>query len=171
VNIAAPQLVSGELPSLVARLLDTYQLSPDLLVLEVTETTMMNTVEAASNLADLRHLGVGIAIDDFGTGYSSLAYLERMPVTELKIDRSFITDLAAGTPAQRIVDTIATLATDLGLVVVAEGVETYAEAAALAGTTCMLAQGFLFARPMPVEEFTTLARQGRVPMPEPTLRV
>jgi diguanylate cyclase (GGDEF)-like protein len=164
VNIAAQQLASGELVSLVADVLRRHDVSPDLLVLEVTETTLMNTTEVASTLAELRQLGVGIAIDDFGTGYSSLAYLERMPVTELKIDRSFITGLEPGTPAQRIVDTIATLAVDLGLHVVAEGVETDGEAAALGTTSCALAQGYLFARPLPADEFTALARRGIVPV-------
>ena len=156
VNIAAPQLASAELVSQVARAIDTHQLPPDLLVLEVTETTMMNTNEVGSTLADLRALGVGIAIDDFGTGYSSLAYLARMPVTELKVDRSFISGLELGSSAQRIVATIASLATDLGLTVVAEGIETEAEAAAVAATSCALAQGYLFARPMPAVDLTAL---------------
>jgi EAL domain-containing protein (putative c-di-GMP-specific phosphodiesterase class I) len=110
---------------------------------------MNDSVTAARMLTKLKSLGVGLAIDDFGTGYSSLAYLERFPVDIIKIDRSFIASLDRGRTHRAIVRAVIELAHVLGMTVIAEGVETETQANALRELGCDLAQGFLYARPMP----------------------
>jgi EAL domain-containing protein (putative c-di-GMP-specific phosphodiesterase class I) len=127
------------------------------LELELTETVVMKKCErAAVRLTELRKLGVSSAIDDFGTGYSSLKYLQNLPIDTLKIDQSFIRDLDPSTSGfsgnGAIVQAIVTLAQQLGLRVVAEGVETAEELEVLRQLGCDFVQGYLFARPMSVEE-------------------
>jgi diguanylate cyclase (GGDEF)-like protein len=152
VNVAALQFLADDMAARVAEVLDRHQLRPELLIVEVTESTMINASEAMSTLEELRDLGVGVALDDFGTGYSSLSYLERMPATELKIDRSFVSRLDdEGT--RRIVGAVLRLAEELGLVPVAEGVETLEQAEILTAEGCPLAQGYLYAPAMTVADF------------------
>jgi len=127
------------------------------LELELTETVVMKNCErAASRLTELRKLGVSSAIDDFGTGYSSLKYLQNLPIDTLKIDQSFIRDLDPSNDALSgngaIVQAIVTLAQQLGLRVVAEGVETPEELEVLRRLGCDFVQGYLFSRPMSVED-------------------
>jgi EAL domain-containing protein (putative c-di-GMP-specific phosphodiesterase class I) len=114
--------------------------------------------------------GMHIAIDDFGTGYSSLAYLNRFPVSALKIDRSFVKDMAHEAGAATIVRTIIEMARALGCTVVAEGVETEEQAAFLRRLRCEQAQGFLFARPMPAADFVKLLRKRAVRRSPPRRR-
>ncbi len=124
---------------------------PDSVCLELTENALMQEQSAGDALAALRRLGVHISIDDFGTGYSSLAYLKQFPVTALKIDRTFIAGLGADVEDTSIVEAIVTLAHTLGLIAVAEGLETPAQLEALRMIGCDYAQGFLLGRPLPAE--------------------
>ena len=135
--------------------LDATRLPPDRLEVEITETTLMqDTVELARKLVELEAMGVRLSLDDFGTGYSSLGYLNRFPVKKVKIDRSFAKQLIDSPKTQAIVGAVALLARDLDIDVVAEGVETHAQLAALAAKNVFLIQGYLFSRPKPLVELT-----------------
>ena len=152
VNISAPQLDRNDLASVVGRILHSAGLSSECLELEVTESMIMHhTKTAARALAGLRELGVELAMDDFGTGYSSLAELRRLPLRRLKIDMSFVQDIA-DPAAQAIIQAIIAMARSLGLQTVAEGVEREDQAAFLLGAGCDIGQGYLFSRPVPAEE-------------------
>ncbi|HOB92955.1 MAG TPA: EAL domain-containing protein [Aquabacterium sp.] len=154
VNLAASSLADADLPAQLGALLARHRLQADSLVLEVTESVLMSDVERAmQRLAALRAQGFLIALDDFGTGYSSLNYLNRFPVDELKIDRSFITDVALGGRHGAIAASIIALGRTFGLRVVAEGVEHAAQAQFLLAHGCAQQQGYLHARPMPAEDY------------------
>ncbi len=149
VNVSAVQLGRPELVSEVAAVLAETGIDPACLCLEVTETAVMADVERAQDvLAGLAALGVRLAVDDFGTGFSSLAYLKRLPVGELKIDKSFVDDVATDADARAIVVSVLLLASSLELGVVAEGVEDDAQRDVLAELGCTRAQGHLFASAM-----------------------
>ena len=137
---------------------------PGKIVLELTESMMMSDAESSiALLASLKALGPSLSIDDFGTGYSSLAYLKRFPLDELKIDRSFVIGLAKDETDASIVRAIIALAHSLEFRVVAEGVETEEQLAALRRLGCDVFQGYFFSRPLPAEEFEKLAlRAGSV---------
>jgi diguanylate cyclase (GGDEF)-like protein/PAS domain S-box-containing protein len=178
VNISARQLHGG-LVADVRRVLAETGLPPQALLLEVTESVLMERVdEAVAVLRELKALGVRIAVDDFGTGYSSLSYLARFPVDILKIDRSFIEHLTKKDDAKELVRMIIGLGRALNLQTVAEGVETGGQLEALREMGCDIAQGFLFMRPVPdwcIDELLhiepeALLRQGvRIPpQPQPT---
>jgi predicted signal transduction protein with EAL and GGDEF domain len=156
-NIAPAQLQRGELQSTIAALLKTHGLGPDMLQLEMTERAVFDSqVPAGENrqdtLARLRDLGVKIAIDDFGTGYSSLSYLKHWRVDALKIDRSFVRDLATDSSDLAIVSAIIAIARHLQIQVIAEGIEGYQQAEILRRLGCEVGQGFLFARPMDAKQ-------------------
>ena len=158
VNLSARQFLKGDVLGQVTRALAEADLKPELLELELTESTVMANPEvAATTMADLSRLGVGIAIDDFGTGYSSLAQLRRFPVATLKIDRSFIQDLPHDAEAAAITQAVLALARSLRLRVVAEGVEFPRQLVFLAAHGCDFAQGYCVARPMPAAEFEAFA--------------
>jgi EAL domain-containing protein (putative c-di-GMP-specific phosphodiesterase class I) len=124
-------------------------LDPQSLVLEITETAIMERLDAAITiLTELRRLGARLALDDFGTGYSSLSYLQRLPVDILKIDRSFVAGVARSTEDSALARGILTLGQTLGLETVAEGIETAEQLAALRDLGCQLGQGYFFARPL-----------------------
>lgn len=126
------------------------------LELEITESLIMENVDhSIASLHALREMGISIAIDDFGTGFSSLSYLSKFPVDTLKIDRSFVTEMTASAQGLALVSTIINLAHALKLKVVAEGVETEAQAQLLRGLACDEMQGYLFSRPVPEEIFKT----------------
>jgi len=155
VNLSAKDLQDVALPNKVARLLAIYSIPSDSLVVEVTETAIMSDPERAlAVLNALRELHIRISMDDFGTGYSSLAQLKRLPVDEIKIDRSFIANLERDNDDQVIVKSTIELAHNLGLDVVAEGVETRNEFDLLAGWSCDIAQGYHTGKPMPAAELT-----------------
>jgi diguanylate cyclase (GGDEF)-like protein len=157
VNLCVPQLAEPGLPDEVAAALAGAGLDPRHLVLEITETALMQDREtAATTLWRLRELGVRIAIDDFGTGYSSLAYLRRFPIDMLKVAREFVDGLGRDVHDDVITRAIVDLAGTLGLLTVAEGVETEAQRRHVAELGCDLAQGFLFAHPLPAAEVTAL---------------
>ena len=162
VNIASPHFRQGGLMDSVARALRETGLGPEWLELEVTESMLMQGVDAQGvdltldTLFKLKDMGVRLAIDDFGTGYSSLAYLKRFPLDTLKIDRSFVKDLPRDAEDAAIAKAIIAMAHSLRLAVVAEGVETDQQLAFLRQHGCDLVQGFLFSRPVPAEEFAAL---------------
>jgi diguanylate cyclase (GGDEF)-like protein len=149
VNVSTVQFRVSDMPALVAEILAETGLPGHCLELEITETGIMHDVHVAADmLMALHRLGVGLAIDDFGTGYSSLSYLRRVPVDRLKIDRSFINDVTTNADAAAVATTIVQLAHSLRLQVVAEGVETPAQADFIRQTGCAFVQGFFFARPL-----------------------
>ncbi|MBI3620881.1 MAG: EAL domain-containing protein [Nitrospirae bacterium] len=154
VNVSARQLKDASFPKMLARILSETGLSPDRLELELTENIMQDYDRAATLLAELHIMGVGISIDDFGTGYSSLSYLKRLPIHKLKIDRSFVSQIATEKDDSAIVAAIITMAHSLDLKVVAEGVETQAQLDYLAALQCDEAQGYLFSRPLAEKDVT-----------------
>ena len=155
VNLSPSQLEDADLCAVVGAALDDAGLPPDRLVLEVTESLLMrDTVRATQILDQLRGMGVRIALDDFGTGHSSLAVLSDLPLDMLKIDRSFVSRMVQDDRGARMVDGIVSLAEDLGLLAIAEGVETEGQAARLRRTGCQVAQGWLFGRPEPTPDFS-----------------
>jgi EAL domain-containing protein (putative c-di-GMP-specific phosphodiesterase class I) len=155
VNLSARNLRDARLPSFVAGLLGQHGLRPRRLLLEITESALMfDPDQALSTVHALRSLGLGVAVDDYGTGYSSLAYLRQLPLHELKIDRSFVRDVTVEPGDLSIVRSTITLAHELGLRVVAEGVEDAATLELLADLGCDMAQGFHLSRPVPADEFT-----------------
>jgi diguanylate cyclase (GGDEF)-like protein/PAS domain S-box-containing protein len=156
VNVSA-RLLTPEFGELVRRTLADAALAPSSLVIEVTETTLMQDGErAVSVLTELRQSGVRISVDDFGTGYSSLAYLKRLPVDCLKVDRSFVRELGPAAEDSAIVAAVVALARSVGLEVVAEGVETAEQLSCLRALGCQGAQGYLFSRPLPAPAFAGL---------------
>jgi diguanylate cyclase (GGDEF)-like protein/PAS domain S-box-containing protein len=154
INLSPRQLESPQFLTTFARILGVSGVPHDAVMLELTETYLMQDVErAARDLRRFAGLGVKIAIDDFGTGYSSLKYLQHLPITHLKIDRSFIHRVVRDERSRVLVEAIQLLADKLDLKVIAEGVETQAQADFLSGTGCRWAQGYLFERPMPGPSF------------------
>ena len=165
VNLSAANVTDLDLPGKVAQGLLRHGLPARALTLELVEDTLMTDPERGrSVLADLRRLGVRTSIDDYGTGYSSLAYLRGLPADELKLDRSLTADVATDRRAAVIVKHTVALAHDLGLDLIAEGVEDLETAAVLAGLGCDVIQGYVLARPMPVEEFLTWLRRPVGPL-------
>jgi diguanylate cyclase (GGDEF)-like protein/PAS domain S-box-containing protein len=159
VNVSARQIRGPGLVGEVAGILAETGLDPHQLVLEITESMLLDDLEATvERLGELRRLGVRVAIDDFGTGYSSLSYLGRLPVDVLKIDRSFTKGLN-GVDDRNLVPAILEVARTLGLTTVAEGVESREQGRELADLGCELAQGFYFARPVPEPEFVDMLRR------------
>jgi len=164
VNLSVLNLLDLGIAHDLARLLALHGVRPGRLTLEVTEDAiMLDPARAAGVLGGLRAMGVSLAVDDFGTGYSSLAYLHRLPVHELKIDRSFVRRVADDPRDAAIVGSIVDLARGLGLRAVAEGVETSEQERALRDAGCTTVQGFLVGRPMPAERVTALAGAPRRP--------
>jgi diguanylate cyclase (GGDEF)-like protein len=153
VNLAAPNIVDAALPDLVAELLERWEVPGDRLECEISEHTVMaDPHRAIAILERLRALGVRLSLDDFGTGHSSLAYLKRLPLDEVKIDRSFVIGMSEDSNDAAIVRTTIDLARNLGLEVVAEGVETAETLRDLSALSCDVAQGFFLSRPLPAAE-------------------
>ena len=157
VNVSARQLGDPQFLERVMDILREERLPASLLEIELTETVLMDNMEAgAHTLHRLSQLGIHLAIDDFGTGYSSLAYLRQLPMRRLKVDRSFVKDLPGQEHSRTIVNAIVALAHGLGLHITAEGVETPEQADYLVRLGCDVLQGYLFARPMPVQALEAL---------------
>ena len=155
VNLSARNLLDPDLPREIEALLSQHEIAPDQLTVEVTESaTMVDPDRAVGVLSALRASGIGVSIDDFGTGNASIAYLTRLPASEIKIDRSFITDICEDERAEAIVRSTIDLARHLDLHVVAEGVETEAALDRLTELGCDTGQGYFIARPLPAEELT-----------------
>lgn len=154
VNLSALNLQNPHLMTMIQFMLDVRSINPNQLVLEVTESAMMENPELAmSMLSGLYNMGIKIAIDDFGTGYSSLAYLKNLPVNELKIDRSFVTHIDDDRRDRAIVQSTIDLAHNLGLTVVAEGIENQDAWNILAEMECDLIQGYFLSKPLPAKDF------------------
>jgi predicted signal transduction protein with EAL and GGDEF domain len=163
VNVSRPQLAQNRLTDVLAALQRSHRLGRNRIVLELTESLLMDDAEASIEmLSTLRAMGVALSLDDFGTGYSSLAYLKRFPLDELKIDRSFIHAVSDSPADAAIVQAVIVLARSLGLRVVAEGVETQAQLRYLAQLDCDQYQGFLYSPPVPVAQFEQLCRKRLV---------
>ena len=161
VNVSAAQFKRPDWSATVRRALQDTALAPEALELEITESLLLQSVkETSANLFELRKMGVGVAIDDFGTGYSSLSYLHRLPISTLKIDQSFVREIGEapveGQEDAPIIRTIIALAHNLGMSVVAEGVETEAQRQLLVRLGCEGLQGYLLHRALSVEEATAL---------------
>jgi EAL domain-containing protein (putative c-di-GMP-specific phosphodiesterase class I) len=136
----------------VARVLEETSLLPEFLELELTESVVVQDfAESTRQMERLKRLGVSIAIDDFGTGYSSLNYLHRLPIDRLKIDRSFMQVLNEPSSSLPIIEAIISMAQNMGLTVVAEGIETAEQLSLLYTKGCDLFQGYLFSRPLPAD--------------------
>ncbi len=164
VNVSALQFRETDVPALVRAALHDTGLAAEYLELELTESVLMQRVdEVVDVLRQLRDMGVRISIDDFGTGYSSLSYLKRMPIDALKIDRSFVHDIAEDSDGAEIVATIINLAHNLKLRAVAEGVETEAQAEFLRARGCDEIQGFLISRPVSAEDLVSLFDRDLLP--------
>ncbi|QOY96151.1 EAL domain-containing protein [Massilia sp. UMI-21] len=161
VNLSVRQFERGSVAPLVAAALRDSGLEAARLQLEVTESVIMHTGDALEYINDLRAVGVGLAIDDFGTGYSSLAYLSQLPVQTLKIDRSFIQDIALDGNDAAIAVAIIQLGKSMNLAVVAEGVENEEQAAFLLQHGCRLAQGYLYSRPVAPEDILSRWKQNQ----------
>ena len=159
-NLSAHDVVDPTLPELITDTLRRHRVSPQKIILEITESAVMKDLPAAlDNLDRLRRAGLVLSIDDFGTGHSSLAQLKRLPVDELKIDRSFVLSLLPGTEDERIVDSVLRLAHALGLRVVAEGVESAEGLEVLRRLGCEVVQGYYFSRPLAAEDFSRWWKQ------------
>jgi EAL domain-containing protein (putative c-di-GMP-specific phosphodiesterase class I) len=166
VNVSPSNLVDESFPDEVTALLTRHGLAPTALVLEVTESLLMeDRVRAATVLGRLRDLGVGISIDDYGTGYSSLAYLAELPVTELKLDRAFIGSMLDSPRNSAIVTSTLQLAHALGLVLVAEGAEDQQTVDALRALGCDLVQGYHVSRPLPPDQLARWLERRRCAVP------
>jgi EAL domain-containing protein (putative c-di-GMP-specific phosphodiesterase class I) len=161
VNLSARNLHDMELPASILTLLAERGIAPGDLTLEITESAVMaNPSDGLAILTKLDRMGVTIAIDDFGTGHSSLAYLKRLPVDELKIDKSFMTDMEENDNGAVIVRSTIDLAHNLGLKVTAEGVETQAAWDILEILGCDCSQGYFVGRPMPVEKLAAWLQES-----------
>jgi diguanylate cyclase (GGDEF)-like protein len=157
VNVSMRQLDCDQLVEDVQAALITSGLEPSMLILEVTETSLMrDSVATVARLNRLKALGVKVAIDDFGTGYSSLAYLRQFPVDVLKIDRSFVSDMSRSPDAAALIHTLIELGRTLGLVTLAEGIETHEQLEGLRAEGCNHGQGFLFSGPVTGVEMSEL---------------
>ena len=164
VNLSPTCLQDEDIVREVAELLRAHNMPPANLVLEITESAVMHDPEYALGiLKQLSKLGVKLSIDDFGTGYSSLAYLKRLPVNELKIDRTFVKDMVHDEDDQVIVRTTVDLSHNLGLSVVAEGAEDQETVDALYKLGCDEVQGYFFARPMPIDELKNWLEETEIP--------
>lgn len=141
--------------------LERYGVARNRLQFELTESILVSRVdEVVAKMNLLKNYGIGFALDDFGTGYSSLSYLKRLPLEQLKIDRSFVDDILNDPNDAAIASTVIALSSALGLGVIAEGVETAAQRDALAALGCYHYQGFYFSRPLPGGDFVALHRRS-----------
>jgi EAL domain-containing protein (putative c-di-GMP-specific phosphodiesterase class I) len=162
VNVAGRQLEQPDFVEQVAEVVRTSGIDPATLVLEVTETTLLqNAEDAIAKLEALRGLGLGVAIDDFGTGYSSLSYLQRFPATAIKIARDFVAVDEADADSWELASAIVSMGRALRLTVIAEGVEEPFQLERLRKLRCSRAQGYYLARPLPVSELEQLFSQPR----------
>ena len=163
VNLAGRQLQSAWLIGEVTEVLESTGLAPRDLMLEITESTLMDEVETvATRLAELKKLGVRVAVDDFGTGFSSLSYLQRFPVDVLKIAKSFVDEITTENKDARLVQAVIRIASSLDLATVAEGIELPEQRDRLRELGCILGQGYLFAQPMLPEAVPALLRGGEL---------
>jgi EAL domain-containing protein (putative c-di-GMP-specific phosphodiesterase class I) len=168
VNLPSRLFERSDLVDNIRQSVSAYGVPPKTILLEITENNLMKDLHNVSvSLHRLNEIGVEIAIDDFGTGYSSLAYLTTLPISELKIDRSFVRDLGITPQSSAVVSAIIALARSLGLRVIGEGVETMRQMDVLHRLGCSVMQGFLFAKAMPPDDVETWLRQTVLPRKAP----
>jgi EAL domain-containing protein (putative c-di-GMP-specific phosphodiesterase class I) len=166
VNVSAPQFLHKGFRELIKKVLDETSLAPQYLELELTESLLLSNADATfSVLQELKAMGLKLAIDDFGTGYSSFSYLKHFPIGKLKIDRSFIRDVAIGPDDAAITAAIISMAKTLNLKVIAEGVETEAQMSFLRSHNCDEIQGYYFSKPLSTSEVADKMRGTSGPDP------
>lgn len=154
INVSAKQFFQSDFVAQVQDAVQRYAIDPMKLKLELTESMLLDNVEdTITKMSALKKSGISFSLDDFGTGYSSLQYLKRLPLTQLKIDQSFVRDIATDSSDQEIVRTIIAMAQSLHLDVIAEGVETNEQIGLLLNNGCLHYQGYLFGKPVPIDEF------------------
>jgi len=164
INVSLVQLKSSSFVGELKVLLSKISLSPQHIVLEITESIMSDDPDAMVYLLqEIQDLGISIAIDDFGTGYSSLSYLRKLPIDILKIDQSFVADIGINKNGEAIVKTIITLAHNLGMEVIAEGVENESQANFLIAHQCDLLQGYYYSRPVETEKVAEFILANKQP--------
>ncbi|MEG3348352.1 EAL domain-containing protein [Novacetimonas hansenii] len=162
VNLSAVHFRNRALPEYISNLLRQFNLKPDRLTVEITESVMMDSSsDTIDVLHAIRDMGCGLSMDDFGTGYSSLSRLTRLPLSEIKIDRSFINDFEHDTNAQAVTMAVIGIGSRLGMTVVTEGVETEQQRLLLEELKCDVMQGYLFAKPLPAHELEKWYRAGK----------
>ena len=161
VNVSARQFRQPDFIAVVGKILAQTGVDPQRLKLELTESLVLhNIVDTIDKMKALNRQGIHFSMDDFGTGYSSLAHLASLPIQQLKIDKSFVRNIASNHNDAVVVQTIIGMAHNLGVAVIAEGVETQEQRACLERFGCHAYQGYLFGKPMPLREFEKLALQG-----------
>ena len=167
VNVSARQFRQSGFVRQVSEVVEQNGIDPSLLKIELTESTVLeNVADTIEKMHALKSIGVRFSMDDFGTGYSSLAYLTQLPLDQLKIDQSFVRNIGTKLSDAMIIQTIIGMANNLGIEVIAEGVETEAQREFLLGAGCKLFQGYLFGRPVPLETFAQLlAQPQRIEVP------
>ena len=159
-NLSTNNFHDPEFAQRVYNSLEEHGLACNDLMLEITESVMLDSSPATlNNLKNLHAMGMRLSMDDFGTGYSSLSYLHRLPISELKLDKSFVHDVTTSSAASALTRSVLNIATSLGMTVVAEGVETPEQAAWLTEQGCPVLQGYLFAKPMPAHDLPTWLRK------------
>jgi len=159
VNVSAKQFRQPDFIEQVQLAIKNHSINPMSLELELTESILLENIEdTVATMNALKEIGIRFSLDDFGTGYSSLQYLKRLPLYQLKIDQSFVRDIASNNGDQAIVQTIVAMANSLELNVIAEGVETEAQKQLLLSKGCRTYQGYLFGKPVPIEKFNTELR-------------
>lgn len=162
VNLSAIQFLSGDLSNNVQNCLNQSGLTPDLLDLELTESMLVeNPEQTIQTLIELKEQGITISMDDFGTGYSSLSYLTRFPLDSIKVDRAFVMNLPGDKDAVAIARAIVSMAQQLGLHIVAEGIETREQGEFLHGLGCHVGQGYYYSKPIPAAAFVKMVKQGQ----------
>jgi EAL domain-containing protein (putative c-di-GMP-specific phosphodiesterase class I) len=162
INVSTLQFKQNEYPDRVIETLQLYGVDPGLIVLELTESVMIEkTTDTVRKMHNLRDHGIGIAIDDFGTGYASLSYLKKLPFTVLKIDRTFTQDLVEDKDDAMLVETIIAIAKKFNLQIVAEGVETLEQYRFLNAAQCHMYQGYLCSPALPAGDFVKYFRLPR----------
>jgi EAL domain-containing protein (putative c-di-GMP-specific phosphodiesterase class I) len=161
VNVSPKRFRQADFAAEVQATVTRHAIDPKLLKLELTENLLLENIEEViKTMGVLNDIGVRLSLDDFGTGYSSLQYLKRLPLNQLKIDQSFVRDLASDSSDKAIVKTIIAMAQSLDLNVIAEGVETAEQRQILLDMGCKSFQGYLFSKPLPVEKFEAVLKQG-----------
>ena len=172
INLSPKQLIHSDFVDVLIDVLHETQIPPENLVLELTETAVMQDPETAiTTLGEISKAGIKLAVDDFGTGYSSLNYLKQLPINKLKIDRSFVNDIGVDQNGEAIVKAILALAHSLNLEVVAEGVEKQFQVDFLRGHECEVLQGYFFSRPLPVDAIADLLRQEKIKWSTPVTEI
>jgi EAL domain-containing protein (putative c-di-GMP-specific phosphodiesterase class I) len=163
INVSTRQFFHNDFLTSVKQVLESSQCKPEWIKLEITESLLLkDDSQIVSTLKALHEMGIHISIDDFGTGYSALSYLNRFPVSQIKIDQSFVFDTPNDRDKSELVKAMINIAQSLRLDVIAEGVETLEQAAYLQEHGCFVAQGYLYGKPMPRSQFDDALHQSRM---------